>query len=260
MRFGAVWSLRTGKWMGVVALTISIGLISIMPVLAQPAKTKNTISSSEVQEGFDISPIPKNQLNMKGKNQDLVGLGSYLVNAAGDCSGCHSFPQYLGEGDKAGSNPSAGDPFENTPPQTTTTQLVANFNVSHYLAGGQCFGPFMARNITPDANGLPEGLTESEFVTAMRTGEDVHCTNDPTDPICTLGPPTPVLQVMPWPTYHSMTDRDLKAIYEYLSALPSAQPCNTVADGCPGFSGSAKNSTTYAYTNTDDCPNPAPPQ
>jgi hypothetical protein len=52
---------------------------------------------------------------------------------------------------------------------------VANQNVSHYLAGGQCFGPFMTRNLTPDANGLPEGLTEAEFVRVMRTGEDVHC-------------------------------------------------------------------------------------
>ena len=28
------------------------------------------------------------------------------------------------------------------------------------------------------------------------------------------------LQIMPWPIYHNMTDRDLRAIYEYLSAIP----------------------------------------
>jgi hypothetical protein len=44
--------------------------------------------------------------------------------------------------------------------------LIANLNVSHYLSGGQCFGPFIARNLTPDANGLPEGLTDAEFVKA----------------------------------------------------------------------------------------------
>lgn len=27
---------------------------------------------------------------------------------------------------------------------------------------------------------------------------------------------------MPWPVFQSMTDRDLRAIYEYLSAIPSA--------------------------------------
>lgn len=114
------------------------------------------------------------------------------------------------------------------------------------------------RNLTPEANGQPEGLTEAEFIKIMRTGEDIHCEKEPADPICSLaepGPPTFVLQVMPWPTYHSMTDADLKAIYAYLTAIPPAAACNTVADGCPGFSGAAANSANYVYPNTPDCPN-----
>ncbi len=219
------------------------------------ALAQETIDRNRVEQGFAISPIPTSHLSLNGKDIELVGYGSYLVNAVGDCSGCHSFPQYLAKGDTAGSNPAAGDPYQGTPStQSVTGQLVANFNVKHYLAGGQCFGPFMARNLTPDAHSLPEGLTEAEFVKVMRTGEDIHCEKSPLDPICKLGPPTPVLQVMPWPTYHSMTDLDLKAIYTYLTALPAASACNTVADGCPA-SGAA-----YVYPNTSDCPNPAPPQ
>jgi hypothetical protein len=224
------------------------------------ALAQETIEPSLVQQGFAISPIPQSQLSLQGNIPAMVGFGSYLVNAVGDCSGCHSFPQYLVKGDTAGSNPAAGDPFAPPPKQSVTDQLVANFNVKHYLAGGQCFGPFMARNLTPDPHSLPEGLTETEFVSVMRTGEDIHCEKSPLDPICSLGPPTPVLQVMPWPTYHSMTDFDLKAIYAYLRALPAANACNTVADGCPGFSGAAVGSATYVYPNTPDCPNPAPPQ
>jgi hypothetical protein len=64
---------------------------------------------------------------------------------------------------------------------------------------------------------------------------------------------------MPWPTFHSMTDLDLRAIYVYLTALPPANACNTVADGCPGFSGKAAKSSNYVYKNTPACPNPAPP-
>ena len=220
------------------------------------------IDTSRVQEGFDVSPIPKTKLKLGANHPAKVGWGSYLVNAVGDCSGCHSFPRFLEKGDTAGGNPSAGDPYEGAPStQTVTTQLLANLNVSHYLAGGQCFGPYMARNLTPDANGLPEGLTETDFIKVMRTGEDIHCEKYPTDPICTLVLyPAAVLQVMPWATYHGMTNYDLKAIYAYLSAIPAANACNTVADGCPGFSGLAKNSSTYAYTSTADCPNPAPPQ
>ena len=33
----------------------------------------------------------------------------------------------------------------------------------------------------------------------------------------------PLLQVMPWPAY-AMTAHDLRAIYEYLSAIPHAEP------------------------------------
>jgi hypothetical protein len=34
----------------------------------------------------------------------------------------------------------------------------------------------------------------------------------------------PLLQVMPWPTYQNMTDRELRAMYEYLRAIPPATP------------------------------------
>ncbi len=30
-----------------------------------------------------------------------------------------------------------------------------------------------------------------------------------------------ILQVMPWPVYSKMTDLDLRAVYEYLRAIPS---------------------------------------
>ena len=226
--------------------------------IAYAGGNDNQISPSSIQQGKAIAPVP---LNLTGKVPASVYLGSYIVNGIGDCSGCHSFPQYLNK-PPSGTNLPTGSPYDGKPSdQSVTGQLVANFNSSHYLAGGQCFGPFMARNLTPETNdqphpGLPEGLTEAEFIRVLRTGEDIHCDNqhEPNDPICALGPPTALLQVMPWPTYHSMTDADLKAIYAYLTAIPPAQPCNTVADGCP------VGSASYAYPNTDDCPNPAPPQ
>ena len=240
-------------------LTLSIAALALNFGPIGSSNADDSISNSMVRQGFAISPIPESKLNLKGKNRDMVGLGSYFVNGAAVCSGCHSFPEFLEKGDTAGSNPAGGDPFGGLPTsQGLNTQIVANYNILHYLAGGFCFGPFMVRNLTPDKNGLPEGLTQDEFIKVMRTGDDVHCDNDPSDPICGLGPPTPVLQVMPWPVYHSMTDRDLKAIYQYLTALPSAEPCNTVADGCPGFSGAAALSPIYVYANTSDCPNPAP--
>ena len=171
-------------------LPLALALIGIS-IASGVSYADENIDPSLVQQGFAISPIPKLMLKLRGNIPAKVGFGSYLVNAVGDCSGCHSFPQYLEKGNNAGSNPNAGDPYEGLPSsQSVTGQLVANFNVSQYLVGGQCFGPFMARNLTPDANGLPEGLTEAEFIKVMRTGEDIHCEKFASDPICALGPPT----------------------------------------------------------------------
>ena len=37
-------------------------------------------------------------------------------------------------------------------------------------------------------------------------------------------PNTPILQVMPWPVYGHMSDRELAAIYEFLKAIPVINP------------------------------------
>jgi hypothetical protein len=149
---------------------------------------------SRVKRGFEIAPVP---LNLRGKNRALVGLGSYLVNAVGGCNDCHTNPPYA-----LGGDPHLGQP-----------KVV---NGANYLAGGMAFGPFISRNITPDGTGKPAGLTREEFIHIIRTGED----DEP--PI--VPPGNDLLQVMPWPVYQDMSDRDLKAIYEYLTAIPHAEP------------------------------------
>jgi hypothetical protein len=178
---------------------------------------------SKIKRGFEIAPVP---LNLDGKNRALVGLGSYIVNAQADCNGCH------------GLSPAVeftlpdGNPYLLSPPFSGKVTV----NPAHYLAGGRDFGPFpggpgsiphlYARNLTPDKTGLPEGgHTFEEFKEIIRHGTDF----DHLHPSCT-SPGMPanclhfpfngdLLQVMPWPIYMNMTDRDLLAIYTYLSAL-----------------------------------------
>jgi hypothetical protein len=149
---------------------------------------------SRIQQGFEIAPV---HLNLHGKNRALVGLGSYLVNAVGDCNGCHAGPP--------GQFAPGGDPFQGQPKQ---------INPATYLAGGTpLFGPvLLPRNLTPDSTGLPEGgASFEEFKSIIRTGID------PDHAHPQFGP---YLQVMPWPAFQDMTDHDLRAIYEYLSAIP----------------------------------------
>ena len=173
---------------------------------------------SKIKQGFLIAPVP---LNLKGKDRELVGLGSYIVNAQGDCNGCHSISpttEFV-----PGGNPYFG-------------QHPTVVNPKTYLGGGRDFGAFpdpngpfphiISRNLTPDKTGRPEGgHTFAEFLQIIRTGADMDhlhptCTG-PVNPGC-VPPPLngALLQIMPWPTYQDMTEHDLRAIYEYLSAIP----------------------------------------
>ena len=71
------------------------------------------------------------------------------------------------------------------------------------------------------------GHSYSDFVQIMRTGKDFDTQVHPTLPDPFDGS---LLQVMPWQQYQDMTDRSLRAIYEYLSAVPCI---DTVVAGQP---------------------------
>lgn len=186
----------------------AVTLVSNLPVRAHDdgQDREDRKFESEIKIGFEIAPVP---LNLRGKNPALVGLGSYIVNAQGGCNDCHTCPSYV-----QGTNPMP-------PPFGAGVPGHGIINPVNYLAGGVSFtaGPVtvVSKNITPDATGKPEGLTLEEFKKVIRTGVD------PSD--------NGILAVMPWPIYRNMTDRDLDAIYAYLSAIPHAEPGNCVAAG-----------------------------
>ena len=162
---------------------------------------------SKIRRGFEIAPVP---LNLAHKNRALVGLGSYIVNGVSGCNGCHS----------------AGPQTEFLPGGNPYFGQAEAINPATYLGGGRDFGPYpspaspthiISRNLTPDHTGLPiGGDTFEEFRDTIRTGVDP----DQLHP--NLPPPFAgtLLQIMPWYEYKNMTDRDLRAIYEYLSAVP----------------------------------------
>lgn len=215
---------------GTVVTLVAIVLAG-MSIKAPRAHADDDDTKSRSQIGLAIAPVP---LNMDGKDPDLVGLGSYIVNAQSGCNGCHSKGP-------ATEFTVVGNPYLLPPPNGPfggTTQI----NPTTYLGGGRDFGPYpglqhlYSRNLTPDKSGRAEGgHTFQEFRTILRTGKDY----DHIHPTCVGAPngacvPAPfngdVLQVMPWPVYQNMTDHDIRAIYEYLSAVPCI---DTVVDGAP---------------------------
>lgn len=202
---------------------------SLAAALLIPASFSNTTrvkaqsgGDSRIQLGLAAAPV---NLNLQGKNVAMVGLGSYFVNVVGDCNGCHS----------------AGPTTEFAAGHNPYFSQSTVVNTTTYLGGGRDFGylgppsnaasaHIISRNLTPDASGLPEGgNTFDQFLTIIRTGADL----DHRHPTCAPGVinssciPAPfngdLLQVMPWPTLRNLSDNDLRAIYEYLSAVPCIQ-------------------------------------
>jgi hypothetical protein len=181
----------------VLGLVLLGGVIALAVAVAQTPLLTSP-STSFIVRGKQLAPVT---LNLSGKNPAQVYWGSYIVNAEGACNECHTCPSYA-----SGHNPFAGQ--------------TAQINAANYMAGGVRFGPFVSSNLTPDASGDPAGLTQAQFLSTLHTGTN---------------PQGHLLQVMPWPAFGNMTDHDLKAVYAYLSALPSAMPgtCSGAGEAAP---------------------------
>ena len=172
-------------------LAVALGLTWI----STPARGDdafNTLPFDDIQTGYRVAPVP---MNLVGRDPFLVGWGSYLVNVVGGCADCHTNNLYA----------DGGNPYFFQP---------VKINTAGYLGGGQQFGPFTSRNLTPEANGLPAGLTFDQFQKAFQQGIDLDNAHPQFGPL---------LQVMPWPSYANMSTRQVRAIYEYLSAIPSVK-------------------------------------
>jgi hypothetical protein len=245
MTAGAVVSL---------AATCLAGMIDT-PHRVQAQDNGNNNEEQLVHIGYAIAPVP---LNLEGKNRDLVGLGRFIVNAQADCNGCHNAggppnfnyannanPYFLNQPLGTKTDPTTylagGTPFGQAVPSSASVGGFPSGSIPSFYPPNGCpidlttgfpyAGPvIISRNLTPDKNGRPEGHTLTEFKQILRAGKDfdkIHptCQSD-TDPNIALGVcvPPPVygskLQVMPWPLLHNMTDHQIEAIYEYLSAIP----------------------------------------
>jgi len=198
-----------------LALVVLVAFRAGAIVKARQVSAKSWINyRDQIPTGVALNPVP---LKVEGHNAALLIRGSYLVNASQHCNFCHTCPPYAAR------------------PDTTPPDFVPEPNAVNYLAGGKHFGAAkdpnapISANLTPDPKtGLPGGLTFEEFRTALRTGR-AHKTGRK-------------LEGMPWPMFHDLTESDLLAIYEYLSAIPHAEP------GPDGIGNWAKQSTSSGKT------------
>ena len=202
----------------VLKLLVSLTGSVVLSALSNAQTALDAETQAKILKGYQTAPV---SLNLTGRDATLVGLGSYLVNNVGECNGCHS------QGPVTEFVP-GGNPF--------LVNQKTKVNPATYLSGGRDFGAFpdpagpfphiVSRNLTPDKSGNPVGgMTLKEFIQLLRSGVDI----DKIHPTCQGAPdgkclPPPfngdLLQIMPWPAYGNMTDRDLQSIYEYLAAIP----------------------------------------
>lgn len=217
-------------FVNVVTTVGTLGAVMVAGMLinsprGQAQSSNSNFDSSKVEQGLDIAPVP---LHYSQENRNLVGYGSFLVNAVADCNGCHTAGGPPNFNYANGFNPYFG-------------QRPAKTDPTVYLGGGQEFGQvgfdpktgalqgpvIVSRNLTPDYTGRAEGgNTFDQFRQIIRFGTDLDhlhspCTGVNTPANCIV-PPTDgaLLQVMPWPVFNNMSDQDLLAIYTYLSAVP----------------------------------------
>ncbi|HEY7302933.1 MAG TPA: hypothetical protein VH601_02375 [Bryobacteraceae bacterium] len=170
----------------------------------------------DAQQGKKINPVP---LNLQGRSAQRAYLGSYLVNGHGGCNSCHTCPAYK-----------ASNPYKLGGSALPPADDPGPINTANFMAGGTPFPgrgtPFQGStltspNLTPDSSGRPGGMTFEDFRNAMQNGE-------------VSKKPGHVLLVMPWPVYRHLYDNDLRAIYAYLSSIPSASPGTCTGDGQTG--------------------------
>jgi hypothetical protein len=229
---------------------------------------------ARIAQGYKINPAA---LNLTGLDPKKVGIGSYWVNSAGNCDGCH------------------GGVYGPTPGQFTAAENPANLPVSlggtytgkatyngaipydppatenpaAFLAGGNNFNPsgacdasgmgacgsteVLARNLTPDfttGRPLPEGNTLEHFKATLRTGHDIQNVGTTPGPTSIAAPADgSKLHIMPWPALGSATDYDLESIYEYLAAIPcisnATSPYPEVIHICPATTDPSYGTAAY---------------
>ena len=77
---------KLGRW-----VVLGLALTSPLWGCGNDEDDGNDAERERIEKGLTLSPVP---LNLDGKDRDLVGLGSYIVNAQAACNDCHTNPPF----------------------------------------------------------------------------------------------------------------------------------------------------------------------
>jgi len=206
-------------------------------------------TAQRIAAGYAATPVP---VDLTGKDPAQVGIGAYIVNTVGVCNHCHSANQYYKAGfpittsDHSGQTgnpyflPAPLGPYAFPVTQRRDGGALFQIDTTTFVAGGQNFGSVDSKNLTPTVNASPTsyapylavyaegGIDWITYWAVLHNGVDIdqlfsQCgSSAPPGPNGCAKAPTnaALLQVMPWPTVRQLTDGDLNAVWQYLSAIP----------------------------------------
>lgn len=269
----------THRWKAPTARTTALAgavlAVAILPV-PQFASALDRPTEERVAAGYQVTQVP---VDLQGKDPLQVGIGSYIVNVTGVCNHCHSANQYHKAEYPQNQAAQTGNPYFLPPPFGPYLGGVvdgkATFIIEHstFVAGGQNFGAVYSKNLTPSpdgnvANPTPRtpyyaegGIDWVTYWGVLHNGVDIdqlftQCGSGSNGPAGCLPAPSNayVLQVMPWPAVRLLTDNDLNAVWQYLSAIP----CITNLSNVNGPSGSNVANTYGQGVLVNTCTPPVP--
>ena len=243
-------SLRLSPRDPIAASFLGIGVA----LVSDPGPTREDENLSPVQQGFAIFPIPfvlTSPVRMMPQSS-----GEAVSPTASEIA---ALAIRFQNSSKKAMPPGAirRSALRRSAVAAERTDLDGQHQYFPLSRGGQCFGRFMTCNLTPDSSGRPEGFTEKEFITVMRTGEHIHCAKFAADPICALGPNAPTRQVIPGPPATTWGRPTLRWLCLSERAFGG---CTLIRrKRLPDFRETPP-IQNYIYQRTSDCPNSGTPQ
>jgi len=162
-------------------LTAIISFLRSQKPVRHQVPQHSTNILGKVVKAFLLKPEgPSGPVPKAIKRDTSAAYGKYLANSVANCAGCHTNRDMM-------TGKAIGEPFAGG------MVMESSYEPEKYY--------FITPNLTPDSTGRLFGWTEQKFVKRFRMGKLYAGTH------------------MPWGPFSRMSDRELKAIYNYLQTL-----------------------------------------
>lgn len=162
-------------------------LTAIISYLRQQQPVENKIAAKDMNllgklvQAFLIKPVgPAGEAPVSVKKDSTVEYGKYIATSVANCRGCHT-NRNLMTGEFIGEDFAGGLKFD-TKTDSGTYSITTP-------------------NLTPHATGLITGWTSDQFIARFRIGKGIPDSH------------------MPWGSFSTMSDVELKAIYKFLQTV-----------------------------------------